>query len=176
MIPKNAPVRFIQYCPGKFYRKDGLAWKPGGLHRSLWSRRPWDFHAIAPKGRLTPPRRTERTGAKRQTFHGHGTPLRATDGVPSSSRLDRLKKSFWRRKVGRGRAHDCAPGVSAPSFLQELRLCDPFSFPDNSGFIDEESAGSRRLPRGRSRTLKGFGSDHYRVSTPTPIVVDLGPL
>ena len=27
-----------------------------------------------------------------------------------------------------------------------------------------------------SRTLKGFGSDHYRVSTPTTIVVDLGPL
>ena len=26
------------------------------------------------------------------------------------------------------------------------------------------------------RTLKGFASDHYRVSTPTPIVVDLGPL
>ena len=25
-------------------------------------------------------------------------------------------------------------------------------------------------------TLKGFGSDHYRVSTPTTIVVDLGPL
>ena len=31
--------------------------------------------------------------------------------------------SFWRRKVGRGRAHDRAPGVSAPPFLQELRLC-----------------------------------------------------
>ena len=31
--------------------------------------------------------------------------------------------SFWRRKVGRGRAHDRAPGVSAPSFLQDLRLC-----------------------------------------------------
>ena len=44
---------------------------------------------------------------------------------PSSSRLGRLKKSFWRRKVGRGRAHECAPGVSAPSFLQELRLCGP---------------------------------------------------
>ena len=41
-----------QYCPGKFYREDGLAWKPCGLHRSRWSRRPWDFHAIAPlKGR-----------------------------------------------------------------------------------------------------------------------------
>ena len=26
------------------------------------------------------------------------------------------------------------------------------------------------------RTLKGFASDHYRVSTPTLIVVDLGPL
>ena len=33
---------------------------------------------------------------------------------PSSSRLGCLKKSFWRRKVGRGRAHDRAPGVSAP--------------------------------------------------------------
>ena len=33
-------------------RKDGLAWKPGRLHRSRWSRRPRDFHAIAPlKGR-----------------------------------------------------------------------------------------------------------------------------
>ena len=30
--------------------------------------------------------------------------------------------------------------------------------------------------KGRSQTLKGFGSDHYRVSTPTTIVVDLGPL
>ena len=37
---------------GVFYRKDDVAWKPGGLHRSRWSRRPWDFHAIAPlKGR-----------------------------------------------------------------------------------------------------------------------------
>ena len=35
-------------------RKDGFAWKPCGLHRTLWSRRPWDFHAIAPKGWLTP--------------------------------------------------------------------------------------------------------------------------
>ena len=38
---------------------------------------------------------------------------------PSASRLI----IFWRRKVGRGRAHGCAPGASAPSFLQELRLC-----------------------------------------------------
>ena len=45
---------------------------------------------------------------------------------PSSSRLDRLEPSFWRRKVGRGRAHDRAPGVSAPAFLQELRLCGHF--------------------------------------------------
>ena len=77
---------------GKFYRKDGFAWKPCGLHRTLWSRRPWDFHAIAPKGWLTPApengersvqaRRdkpstaTERAGPEGQTFHGHETPLR----------------------------------------------------------------------------------------------------
>ena len=33
--------------------------------------------------------------------------------------------SFWRRKVGRGRAHDRAPGVSAPPFLQDSCLCGP---------------------------------------------------
>ena len=49
-----------QYCSGKFFREDDLAWKPCGLHRSRWSRRPWDFHAIAPlKGR-------SRLGAKRR--------------------------------------------------------------------------------------------------------------
>ena len=42
---------------------------------------------------------------------------------PSSSRLSHLKKSLWRRKEGCGRAHDRAPGVSAPPFLQDLRLC-----------------------------------------------------
>ena len=36
---------------------------------------------------------------------------------PSSSRLGRLERSFWRRKVGRGSAHARAPGVSAPPFL-----------------------------------------------------------
>ena len=30
--------------------------------------------------------------------------------------------------------------------------------------------------KGLSRTLKGFDPDHYRVSPPTTIVVDLGPL
>ena len=30
--------------------------------------------------------------------------------------------------------------------------------------------------KGRSQTLKGFDPDHYRVSPPTTIVVDLGPL
>ena len=41
-------------------------------------------------------------------------------------------KSLWRRKVGRGRARDCAPGVSAPSFLQDWRLCGKTS-PDITG-------------------------------------------
>ena len=42
----------LQYYSGKFFRKDGLAWKPCGLRRSRWSRHPWDFLAIAPlKGR-----------------------------------------------------------------------------------------------------------------------------
>ena len=50
---KNPSADILRQCrPGKFYREDGLAWKPGGLHRSHRSRRPWDFHAIAPlKGR-----------------------------------------------------------------------------------------------------------------------------
>ena len=39
------PALWFSAC--EFYRKDGLAWKPDGLHRSRWSRRPWDFHAIA---------------------------------------------------------------------------------------------------------------------------------
>ena len=30
--------------------------------------------------------------------------------------------------------------------------------------------------KGLLRTLKGFDPDHYRVSPPTTIVVDLGPL
>ena len=65
-FPRTLLLQY-QYCQEKFSREDGLAWKPYGLHRSRWSRRPWDFHAIAPKGRLAiapkgrlaPPRRTE---------------------------------------------------------------------------------------------------------------------
>ena len=57
-------------------RKDGLAWKPDGLHRSRWSRRPWDFHAIALRAACAAPengeQKTERAGAKRQIFHGYG--------------------------------------------------------------------------------------------------------
>ena len=47
LYPKALAHLTCKSPPGKFFRKDGLAWKPCGLHRSLWSRRPWDFHAIA---------------------------------------------------------------------------------------------------------------------------------
>ena len=71
---------------------------------------------------------------------------------PSSSRLSHLKKSLWRRKVGRGRAPDRAPGVSAPPFLQDLRLCG-LHFP-RTGLGQR---APRRCPlKGLSRTLKGF--------------------
>ena len=40
---ESRPLRYFV-----FFREDGLAWKPYGLSRFLWSRRPWDFHAIAP--------------------------------------------------------------------------------------------------------------------------------
>ena len=43
----QAPRPALWFSACAFYRKDGLAWKPCGLHRSRWSRRPWDFHAIA---------------------------------------------------------------------------------------------------------------------------------
>ena len=67
-----------QYCSGKL---DDLAWKPCGLHRSRWSRRPWDFHAIAPlKGRSK-----EKEKATRRETEGGGRgqrqSRRATDGA-----------------------------------------------------------------------------------------------
>ena len=63
-------------------RKDGFAWKPCGLHRSLWSRRPWDFHAIAPKGWLTPaPENGERSVQAQRAKPSTATkrPCEATD-------------------------------------------------------------------------------------------------
>ena len=98
------------YGPGRFFREDGLAWKPGGLHCSFQSRRPWDFHAIASlKGRskgnwkfgllaglrptlcFSPLRRRETEGGGR----GQRRSRRATDGARGGSRQQlRLCGSF----------------------------------------------------------------------------------
>ena len=56
-------------------RKDGLAWKPGRLHRSRWSRRPRDFHAIVPlKGR-----------SKKSDIHSYIQLLKINRGVMLSA-------------------------------------------------------------------------------------------
>ncbi len=116
-----------QYCPGKFYREDGLAWKPCGLHRSRWSRRPWDFHAIAPlKGRskgagsladwsswggsAPPPDLSSLEKTTRRETEGGGRgqrrSRRATDGARSGSRppLRLCGPNFPRTLLGKRRS------------------------------------------------------------------------
>ena len=114
------PHALTQQSLGKFYREDGLAWKPCGLHRSRWSRRPWDFHAIAPKGRLRRP-------GEQRTENGE-------QNAPAGRRV-RLRKTTRRETEGGGRgqrrsrrAPDGARGVSRP----QLRLCGPLLFPTSA--------------------------------------------
>ena len=85
-----------------------------------------------------------------------------TPSRPSSSRLGCLKKSFWRRKVGRGRAHDRAPGVSAPL---SCKIC-VFAV---SIFPGQYCLEPRSFPRSFPRRHEGAqGPGHFTVRRVAP--------